>query len=163
MGASWGWEDGMATRMPRPRPPACAPVRSPRDACASPSFARTGFAAADRTIVRGMFLAEATTQLQTYCRSFPMPSPSSELLADLLPQATESSERIPLVVFSHLRWGFVFQRPQHLLTRLARHFDVLFVEEPVLRDGEPGLRCVQQASGLEVLTPYTDVQAGGFH
>ena len=36
----------------------------------------------------------------------------------------------PLVVFSHLRWDFVFQRPQHLLTRLARTRPVLFVEEP---------------------------------
>lgn len=25
-----------------------------------------------------------------------------------------------LIVFSHLRWHFVYQRPQHLLTRLAR-------------------------------------------
>ena len=26
----------------------------------------------------------------------------------------------PIVVFSHLRWDFVYQRPQHLLSRLAR-------------------------------------------
>jgi hypothetical protein len=24
-----------------------------------------------------------------------------------------------LIVFCHLRWDFVFQRPQHLMTRLA--------------------------------------------
>jgi UDP-galactopyranose mutase len=66
-------------------------------------------------------------------------------------------------VFSHLRWGFVFQRPQHLLTRLAQHFDVLFIEEPVFREGGPCLRCFRQASGVEVLTPFTNVQAGGFH
>ena len=36
-----------------------------------------------------------------------------------------------LVCISHLRWGFVWQRPQHLLSRLAQHYRVLFVEEPM--------------------------------
>ncbi len=35
-----------------------------------------------------------------------------------------------LVCFSHLRWDFVFQRPQHLLTRANRASRVFFVEEP---------------------------------
>lgn len=37
----------------------------------------------------------------------------------------------PIVVFSHLRWDFVYQRPQQLLSRLARRRRVLYVEEPV--------------------------------
>ncbi|MDQ4005766.1 MAG: UDP-galactopyranose mutase [Actinomycetota bacterium] len=36
-----------------------------------------------------------------------------------------------VVCFSHLRWGFVFQRPQHLLSRCARSRRVFFIEEPV--------------------------------
>jgi glycosyltransferase involved in cell wall biosynthesis len=36
-----------------------------------------------------------------------------------------------LVCISHLRWDFVWQRPQHLLSRLAKTYRVLFVEEPV--------------------------------
>ena len=36
-----------------------------------------------------------------------------------------------IVCFSHLRWDFVFQRPQHLLTRLADHFKIYYVEEPL--------------------------------
>ena len=36
-----------------------------------------------------------------------------------------------IVVLSHLRWDFVYQRPQHLLGRAARRHRVLFVEEPV--------------------------------
>jgi glycosyltransferase involved in cell wall biosynthesis len=36
-----------------------------------------------------------------------------------------------LICFSHLRWNFVFQRPQHLMSRFAREMDVLFWEEPV--------------------------------
>lgn len=39
-----------------------------------------------------------------------------------------------LVCFSHLRWDFVFQRPQHLLTRFAKQVRVFFVEEPVFED-----------------------------
>jgi hypothetical protein len=36
-----------------------------------------------------------------------------------------------LVVFSHLRWEFVFQRPQHIISRLAEQMKILFVEEPI--------------------------------
>ncbi len=36
-----------------------------------------------------------------------------------------------LICFSHLRWDFVWQRPQHLLARMAADYRVLFVEEPV--------------------------------
>lgn len=36
-----------------------------------------------------------------------------------------------LVCISHLRWDFVWQRPQHLLARLARKWRVFFIEEPI--------------------------------
>lgn len=36
-----------------------------------------------------------------------------------------------LICFSHLRWNFVYQRPQHLLSRLTKQFIVFYVEEPV--------------------------------
>jgi UDP-galactopyranose mutase len=36
-----------------------------------------------------------------------------------------------LVCISHLRWGFVWQRPQHLLSRMTRQYRVFFVEEPM--------------------------------
>jgi UDP-galactopyranose mutase len=42
---------------------------------------------------------------------------------------------LPVIVFSHLRWDSVFQRPHHLVTRLARTRPVLFVEEPVPAEG----------------------------
>lgn len=35
-----------------------------------------------------------------------------------------------LICFSHIRWNFVFQRPQHLLTRFSKDYRVYFVEEP---------------------------------
>jgi UDP-galactopyranose mutase len=39
--------------------------------------------------------------------------------------------RPDIVCFSHLRWDFVFQRPNHLMSRAARDRRVFFVEEPV--------------------------------
>jgi UDP-galactopyranose mutase len=36
-----------------------------------------------------------------------------------------------MICFSHLRWNFVFQRPQHLMSRFAREMDVIYWEEPV--------------------------------
>src|SRR5690349_378533 len=40
-------------------------------------------------------------------------------------------EPTTLICFSHLRWNFVFQRPQHLMSRFAREMDVIFWEEPI--------------------------------
>lgn len=40
----------------------------------------------------------------------------------------------PLLVFSHLRWGKHWQRPQQLLVRLARGRQVLYVEPPRFLD-----------------------------
>src|SRR5207302_1988493 len=42
-----------------------------------------------------------------------------------------------IVVASHLRWSFVWQRPQQLLSRLAKRHRILFVEEPVYSDHSP--------------------------
>ena len=41
------------------------------------------------------------------------------------------SDRTTLICFSHLRWNFVFQRPQHLMSRFARDMAVIYWEEPV--------------------------------
>jgi glycosyltransferase involved in cell wall biosynthesis len=82
--------------------------------------------------------------------------------AQITPASIIRPRRVPLIVLSHLRWGFVFQRPQHLLTRLARDFDVFFVEEPVFLDGEPRLDVASGGAGVEVLTPRTPVRAAGF-
>ncbi len=46
------------------------------------------------------------------------------------PSAPESAPAT-LICFSHLRWNFVFQRPQHLMTRFARDMAVIYWEEPI--------------------------------
>ncbi|MBW8848083.1 MAG: glycosyltransferase [Burkholderiales bacterium] len=68
-----------------------------------------------------------------------------------------------LVVFSHLRWSFVYQRPQHLMSRLAGRWQVLFIEEPVHSDGPAWLEVRDIAPRLQVLVPHTPVAAPGFH
>jgi UDP-galactopyranose mutase len=57
-----------------------------------------------------------------------------------------------LICFSHLRWNFVFQRPQHLMSRFSRKYRTLFWEEPLYHDG-PG------PAGLDVrVCPETGVE-----
>ena len=68
-----------------------------------------------------------------------------------------------LIVFCHLRWDFVFQRPQHLMTRLAEHYRILFVEEPVYDEGEAHLQERAVAPNITVCQPHTGIQAPGFH
>jgi UDP-galactopyranose mutase len=68
-----------------------------------------------------------------------------------------------LIVFSHLRWGFACQRPQHLMTALADHLHVLFVEEPVYTPGPPRLECRALGPRLQVLVPHTPLHGLGFH
>ena len=61
-----------------------------------------------------------------------------------------------LVCFSHLRWDFVFQRPQHLMTRFARARRVIFWEEP-MEAGPDGAAALQittcPQSGVIVVVP----------
>jgi UDP-galactopyranose mutase len=58
-----------------------------------------------------------------------------------------------IVCVSHLRWDFVFQRPQHLLSRAAKEGRVLYVEEPVWSDGEPRMEVSAHSSGVMVAAP----------
>ncbi len=63
-------------------------------------------------------------------------------------------DRPLLVCFSHLRWGFVWQRPQHLLCRAAKTFDVVFFEEPIFEAGaQDHLRVEQVFEGVAVVVP----------
>lgn len=61
-----------------------------------------------------------------------------------------------LLCFSHLRWSFVFQRPQHLISRFARDRRVIYWEEPEAApvDCAPtlGVRTCGE-TGVTVVTP----------
>jgi UDP-galactopyranose mutase len=59
-----------------------------------------------------------------------------------------------IVVLSHLRWDFVYQRPQQLLSRIAAHRQVVFVEEPVDGREEPdGWELSRPIRGVLVARP----------
>lgn len=73
--------------------------------------------------------------------------------------APETSIEPDLLCFSHLRWHFVTQRPQHLLTRAARTRRVFFWEEPYFDaddngDGTPTLEVMPEGKTLWVLRPH---------
>lgn len=76
--------------------------------------------------------------------------PNSDLAGSGGERATH---RPDLICLSHLRWGFVFQRPQHLLTRCAKGRRVFFVEEPVDGVDSPRLDIQETASGVHVVVP----------
>lgn len=61
-------------------------------------------------------------------------SETSTLVAGAIqtvPATQKEIDHCGIVVFSHLRWGFVWQRPQQFLSRFARKHPVLFIEEPM--------------------------------
>jgi len=59
-----------------------------------------------------------------------------------------------LVCFSHLRWDFVYQRPNHLMARAARDRRVYFVEEPLIGRFTPSYRIERRDDGLRIVLPY---------
>src|SRR5436190_5981089 len=61
--------------------------------------------------------------------------------------------RSDLICLSHLRWNFVFQRPQHLMTRCARDRRVFFVEEPLYRSGIAAQLQIESSGSVRVVTP----------
>jgi glycosyltransferase involved in cell wall biosynthesis len=67
---------------------------------------------------------------------------------------SQKNNRKTLFCFSHLRWNFVFQRPQHLLVRAAQSRQVIYFEEPAFEAvGQPALRIASIQPGLRVVTP----------
>jgi glycosyltransferase involved in cell wall biosynthesis len=67
---------------------------------------------------------------------------------------------LDLVCFSHLRWDFVYQRPQHLLSRWAREHRVIFVEEPIPTEGNARLEISTRQSGVQVVVPHLPDSVG---
>jgi UDP-galactopyranose mutase len=59
-----------------------------------------------------------------------------------------------LVCLSHLRWDFVYQRPQHLFSRCAKERRVFFIEEPVFDDGPIRMDVSRREDGLHVVVPH---------
>ena len=58
-----------------------------------------------------------------------------------------------VVCLSHLRWDFVYQRPQHLMSRFARDHRVFFFEEPEHHDSPARLDISERPGGVRVAVP----------
>jgi UDP-galactopyranose mutase len=80
--------------------------------------------------------------------------PKSIASGDLPRRSLASTpEATTLLCFSHLRWDFVYQRPQHLLSRFARTSRVFYIEEPVFGAGRAHLAISAREHGLRVVVP----------
>lgn len=59
-----------------------------------------------------------------------------------------------LICFSHLRWDFVYQRPQHLMSRFAQSGRVFVIEEPIFHDGDASLNVSERGENLFIVVPH---------
>lgn len=66
----------------------------------------------------------------------------------------------PIIVHCHLRWDFVWQRPQQIFSRLARHHHVLFIEDPVIAEGDARLDISEPNPGVVRLVPVLPPAVG---
>jgi hypothetical protein len=80
----------------------------------------------------------------------------NEIFNQKLPERGSKSGTVPdLICLSHLRFGFVFQRPQHLMTRFASDRRVFFFEEPIIAEGDPKLVLnIAPEGGVHIMTPH---------
>ncbi|HSN86173.1 MAG TPA: hypothetical protein VL025_05410, partial [Thermoanaerobaculia bacterium] len=79
---------------------------------------------------------------------------SDESLKDRELAGSGPGNKPDLVCLSHLRWDFVYQRPQHLMSRFARDRRVFFVEEPILGDStEPRMEVSERQGGIKLAVP----------
>jgi protoporphyrinogen oxidase/glycosyltransferase involved in cell wall biosynthesis len=91
-----------------------------------------------------------TTRFSNYIPTQAVPNPQGAAMTTI-------------IVFSHLRWDFVYQRPQHLLSRLAENYKIVFIEEPVFHEHDSFLEISVPGPNVTVLKPHTPVAAPGFH
>lgn len=60
-----------------------------------------------------------------------------------------------LICFSHLRWNFVYQRPQHIIKRLSNQFNTVYLEEPIYDAIELPHHCFTQINdSLSIVVPH---------
>src|SRR5947208_3068923 len=70
-----------------------------------------------------------------------------------MPQSFNPARETDLICFSHLRWNFVYQRPQHLMTRCAQERRVFFFEEPEYGNNVTPHLEIRTAGDVTVVVP----------
>jgi len=58
-----------------------------------------------------------------------------------------------MIVFCHLCWDFVHQRPQYIISRMAKQFKILFIEKPYPLEGQRDSQLIEVSPMLHVLKP----------
>lgn len=71
-------------------------------------------------------------------------------------RALPVTSRPDVICLSHLRWDFVFQRPNHLMRACSQWYRTFFVEEPELVEGAAHVVVREVLPGLHVVTPKLD-------
>ncbi len=59
-----------------------------------------------------------------------------------------------VICISHLRWDFVYQRPQHLISRFGKNGRVFYIEEPIFADNETYLDITEHNDNIFVVVPH---------
>ncbi|MBD2088670.1 UDP-galactopyranose mutase [Microcoleus sp. FACHB-1515] len=86
---------------------------------------------------------------------------SSKFVDDLDEPKTTIAATADLICFSHLRWNFVYQRPQHLLSRFAQQQRVFFIEEPIAQAGiEEHLEICNPTDNVWIVIPHLPTELG---
>ncbi|MCC6412065.1 MAG: glycosyltransferase [Saprospiraceae bacterium] len=67
---------------------------------------------------------------------------------------SELKNTMQLVCFSHLPWKFVYQRPQHLLSRFTNKYDVYYVEEFIYSAAKDGYSLSTTDENVTVVVPH---------
>lgn len=79
---------------------------------------------------------------------------SAKKFASQLVIEKTKENKLTLICFSHLRWNFVYQRPQHLISRFTKYYQVLFIEEAIFTDDRRNFLDVQEPQkNISVLVP----------
>lgn len=82
---------------------------------------------------------------------------TAKVAATIKNTKTLGAQNYDMVVFCHLRWDFVYQRPQHIISRMAKDFKILLIEEPIAKNdnGQSGnFKIIEK--NLHVLQPMVD-------
>jgi len=61
---------------------------------------------------------------------------------------------IDLVCFSHQRWNFVYQRPQHLLSRFSRFFRIFYIEDPIFHANSDRYDITLESDNIALVVPH---------
>src|SRR3954467_8579634 len=82
-------------------------------------------------------------------------------MSESVTTSSQKSLQSVLICFSHLRWNFVFQRPQHLMIRAAQEHKVFFFEEPMFEDVDEHRQDLHQDStGVVIAGPILPAGLG---